>query len=323
MLIRTILIIISITLSICMTAEHASCYWIWTPQTKRWINPKYAPKDTPKEQLLYAMDFFEAKDYKKALTEFEKIIKYYKHSESASEAQYYIGRCYENLAKPHKAFESYQKVIENYPFTSRVDEIILRQFEIGERLYRGEKMKFLGVGLKAFPEQIIEIYKKVVSNAPYSSYAPTAQFRIGELYKRLEFYEEARDAFSKIVEDYPDSEVAAEAKFQVALCSSAASSKSGYDQRLTGKAVEEFEEFAREYPDSELVKKAREEMDQLVEKKADSYLKIAEFYERIGKIESAAIYYNKVLSEFSDASVAPYAFERLKVVEKKLERRKR
>jgi hypothetical protein len=62
----------------------AHSYWVWTPETKKWINPKYAPKDTPKEQLLYAMDFFEAKDFKRALGEFRKIIRHYRRSEAAS-----------------------------------------------------------------------------------------------------------------------------------------------------------------------------------------------------------------------------------------------
>lgn len=310
--------LVIVTISIFMTAESAFCYWIWTPQTKRWVNPKYAPKDTPKEQLLYAMDFYEAEDYKKALAEFKKIIKYYKRSEAASEAQYYIGRCYENLDNPYAAFEAYQRVIDNYPFTHRVDDIIKRQFDIGEKLYKGEKTKFLGVPLKAMPEQIIDVYKKVVSNAPYSKHAPLAQFRIGELYKKLEFYEEAREAFQKIVEDYPNSDVAGEAKFQVALCASCASGKSGYDQQLTAQAIEGFEEFAREHPDSELVKKAREEKRQLIDKRANSYFKIARFYERIGRYNSAYIYYNKILEEFQDSSVAPTALERLKVVEKRL-----
>lgn len=316
-------ILISVTISVFIMTESGLCYWIWTPQTKKWVNPKYAPKDTPKEQLLYATDFYEAKDYKKALAEFKKIIKYYKRSEAASEAQYYIGRCYENLDNPYGAFEAYQNVIDNYPFTNRVDEIIKRQFDIGEKLYKGEKTKFLGVSLKAVPEQIIEVYKKVVSNAPYSKYAPQAQFRTGELYKKLEFYEEAREAFQKIVEDYADSDVADEAKFQVALCASFASGKSGYDQQLTAQAVEEFEEFAREHPDSELVKKAQEEKRHLVNKRANSYFKIARFYERIGRYNSAYIYYNKILEEFRDSSVAPTALERLKVVENRLKKKGR
>lgn len=319
---RIRIIFIIITIFISAIAKPAFSYWIWTPQTKRWVNPKYAPKDTPKEQLLYAMDFYEEGEHKKALGEFRKIIKYYKRSEAASEAQYYIGLCYEKLQKPYPAFEAYQKVIDDYPFTQRTDEITERQFNIGERLFEGGKTKILGVGFRAFPEQIAEVYKKVVLNAPYSKYAPIAQYRIGELYKRVEFYAEAQEAFEKIVENYPDSDVAAEAKFQVAFCASVASGKSGYDQELTKEAIKEFEEFARQHPDSELVKEAREEKRQLIDKRADSYFEIARFYERVGKYESASLYYNKILEEFPQTAVLPNTLERLEVVERRLSRKK-
>ncbi|NCA92834.1 tetratricopeptide repeat protein, partial [bacterium] len=253
---RLIYIIIFIHLA---HAGTGYCYWVWTPETRKWINPKYAPKDTPKEQLLYAMDFFEAKDYKKALSEFGKIIRHYRRSEAASEAQYYMGLCYENMDYPYQAFESFQKVIDDYPFTQRTEDIVNRQFDIGNRLYEGEKTKFFGLKFKALPEQIIDVYKKVVSNAPYSPNAPVAQFRVGELYKKISFYQEAREAFQKIVDDYPDSDVAQEAKFQLALTASVASSGSSYDQSLAEQALDEFEEFKRSHPDSELVKTVEKE----------------------------------------------------------------
>jgi outer membrane protein assembly factor BamD len=319
--IRLILTIIIITLF--LDAGKAYSYWVWTPETKRWINPKHAPKDTPKEQLLYAMDFFEAKDYKKSLDEFRKIIKYYKRSEAASEAQYYIGRCYEEMRYPYQAFEAYQKVIDDYPFTQRTDEIVKRQFEIGNSLYEGEKTKFLGLRFKAIPEQIIDVYKKVVMNSPYSEYAPVAQLRIGELYKKIEFYNEARDAFQKILDDYPDSSVIQEAKFQLALTAAVASSGSSYDQSFAKQAQKEFEEFKRQHPDSELVKSAEKEKKEIIEKRAVHYMQNARFYERIGKRDSALIYYNKVIDEFPESSVAPDALTRLKIIQKRIDKSKK
>ena len=313
---RLILIIVALLLLYNTTA--GCCYWIWTPQTKKWINPKYAPKDTPKEQLLYSMDFFYAKEYKKALVEFNKIIKFYKRSEAASEAQYYIGRCYEELNNPYHAYEGYQKVIDDYPFTQRTDEIVKRQFDIADKLYNGENTKFLGISFKAIPEQIIDIYKKVVSNAPYSEYAPIAQFRIGELYKRIDFYQEARDAFQKVLDDYPDSDMATDAKFQVAMCAAIASGGSDYDQSLAEKAMDEFDEFAKQNPDSELVKKALKEKKDIIDKRADYYLKTARFYERIGKYKAASIYYHKILNELPSASTAGVAKQRLKIIEKRI-----
>jgi outer membrane protein assembly factor BamD len=301
----------------------AHSYWVWTPETKKWINPKYAPKDTPKEQLLYAMDFFEAKDFKRALGEFRKIIRHYRRSEAASEAQYFIGRCYEAMNYPYQAFEAYQKVIDDYPFTQRTDEIVMLQFEIGNALYEGEKTKFLGLRFKAIPEQIIDVYKKVVSNAPYSQYAPMAQFRIGELYKKIAFYKEARDAFQKVVDDYPNSDIAMEAKFQLALTASVASGGSSYDQSLAEQAQKEFEAFKKAHPDSDLVEKAEKQKREMVEQRAEYYFNTARFYERIGKRESAAIYYNKIIDEFPEASSAPAALERLKVIQKRIDRMKK
>jgi outer membrane protein assembly factor BamD len=314
---------ITIILVFACFIQSAHAYWVWTPETRKWVNPKYAPKDTPKEQLLYAMDFFEAKEYKKALTEFRKIIRHYRRSEAASEAQYYIGRCYEEMEYPYQAFEAYQKVIDDYPFTQRTEEIVARQFDIGNRLYEGEKTKFFGLKFKALPEQVIEVYKKVVANAPYSKDAPIAQFRVGELYKKISFYQEARDAFQRIVDDYPDSSIAQEARFQLALTASVASGGSGYDQSLAKQAQEEFDEFKRAYPDSELVKKAEQERKEITEKRAAHYMENARFYERVGKYESAIIYYDKILDEFPYTLSASPALERSDALKKRLNKKKK
>ena len=313
-----IFIIIIILFVLLSDVPASLSYWIWTPQTKRWINPKYAPKDTPKEQLIYALDIFEAKDYNRALDEFKKVVSYFKRSEAAAEAQYYIGRCHEELGNPYQAYEAYQATMDNYPFSQRTDEIIKREYNIAEKLFQGEKVKLVGLRVNAVPEQIIEIYKKVVKNAPYGEFAPTAQYRMGELYKRLHFYPEALEAFQKVVTDYPDTKIAKDAEFQVAICASAGSSGSAYDQELTTKAIEKFEEFAEKHPDSELVKEAQKEKADLTEKKANSIFKVAKFYEKRGKYKSAIIYYEDIVNNFSITKAAPLAMERIQILKRKV-----
>ena len=315
---KLLLIVTIISVSLLLSTATSFSYWMWTPETKKWINPKYAPKDTPKEQLLYAMDLFETGEYRKALEEFKRLIAYYERSESAAEAQYYMGRSHEELQNPYHAFEAYQQVIERYPFSQRIDEVIEREYDIGERLFNGEKVKFVGMAFKATSEQIIEVYKKIVSNAPYSQYAPMAQYRIGELNKRLHFYREAVEAFQRIVTDYPDSELADDAEFQVAICASAGSSDSAYDQKLTAKAMEKFEEFSRNHPDSEFVQEAKGEISELTEKKAKSLYETAEFYEKRRKYASAVIYYEDIVENFSTASVAPLAMEKVEILRRKI-----
>lgn len=52
----------------------------------------------------------------------------------------------------------------------------------------------------------IEIFKRIVDKNPYSEYASSAQYKLGVLYMQLNRYEEARDAFGGVIDNYPDSE---------------------------------------------------------------------------------------------------------------------
>ena len=54
-------------------SNTAWAYWVWTPGTKKFINPKNAVKDSPKEQFDWGMNFYNAKDFQRAATEFEKL----------------------------------------------------------------------------------------------------------------------------------------------------------------------------------------------------------------------------------------------------------
>src|SRR3989338_4867648 len=74
---------------------QSSAFWVWTPETNKWVNPKFSVKDTPQEQLDFALEFFQAEDYPKAVNEFEKLIKYYPRAREAAEAQYHIGLSFE------------------------------------------------------------------------------------------------------------------------------------------------------------------------------------------------------------------------------------
>ena len=83
--------------------------WFWTSETDKRINPKGGLKDTVEEQFKQAMDLYEAEDYKLAISEFNKLVKFYPDSKYAPMAQYYVGRNYEDIE------EYYHTVIEELP----------------------------------------------------------------------------------------------------------------------------------------------------------------------------------------------------------------
>ncbi len=314
------LLIVSVILFSLAQTTMAHAYWLWTPDSKKFVNPKYAVKDNPKEQYDWAMSFYEAKDYQRATAEFEKLTKNYEYSEYAARSQYYVGLCYENMGKFYLAFQNYQKTIDNFPHIDNMDEIIAREFNIANIYAVKESPKVLGTDIMTSMERAIEIYKKVVDNSPYGKLADEAQFKLGMALKKVERYDEAIMAFQKIVDDYPSSKFVEEAKYEVATCAYKSSLKPDYDIESTNKAIKAFEEFSQENSTNDLSKEASATIQRLKDKSAEKSMSVAKFYESQKHYESAIIYYQDVVDRFPDSSLINTA--EAKIVELKKKRKK-
>jgi len=302
-------------LLICLFASPAHAYWIWTPKSGKFINPKALPKPTPKEQFEFAKGFYDLKKYQDAQREFKKLIKAYPKSAEAAEAQYYLGLTEESQSNYYEAFLAYQRVIDKYPFSERIQEIIEREFKLGEKFMAGEKRKAIGITLPV-DNPAIEIFQKVVDNSTFGPLAAAAQYKLGLVLKSLMRYYEAEEAFNKVITNYPASEWAEAARFQIASCRAAVSRSPDYDQWATNEAKEKFEEFVREHPDAVLSRDAEKSIEELNEKEAESTFNIARFYERQKAYDAAKIYYEEVTRNYSQSPWSAKAMERLQVLEK-------
>lgn len=294
----------------------AQAYWIWTPKTGKWVNPKLAVKATPKEQFDSAKGLYDIKSYEDAKREFKKLLKSYPKSSEAAEGQYYLGLIEEAQGNLYEAFQAYQKVIDKYPFSQRIQEIIEREYKIGETFMAGAKRKTLGLALPV-ENPAVEIFTKVVENSTYGPLAAKAQYKLGLVLKGLGQYYEAEDAFNKVISNYPDSEWAPAAKFQIASTRAAVSRSPDYDQGATKDAKQKFEEFIQEHPDAVLSRQAEDNIQQLRNKEAEGSYNIAGFYEKQRDYKAAEIYYNDIINNYPDSLWAAKALARLQIIEKR------
>lgn len=291
-------------------------YWIWTPEIGRWINPKYAVKATAEEQFKWASKLYEEKDYSKAAGEFERLVVKFPNSKYAPSSLYYQGLCLEQLDYYYQAYSSYDRVLREYPTFENIAEIIEKEFKIGEAFLAGEKRK--AMGLKLFPstDSAIEIFTSIAENAPFSDYGAKAQFKVGVALKKTKRYIEAKEAFDKVILNYPESAVAEEARYEVANCSFLATGKPEYEQTQTREAIDEFSQFLGETKNEDLTKQAEEQLLALQEKDAEHLYEIAGFYEKMKKYESAGIYYKEIIDKYPKTSFADKAKEKLDVLPK-------
>jgi outer membrane protein assembly factor BamD len=297
-----------------LSASPAYPYWIWTPKTNKWVNPKRMVKPTPKEQFDFANGLYEIKNYKEAKLEFRKVLQHYPKSIEAAESQYYLGLIEEAQSNFYEAYLAYQKVIDKYPFSERIPQIIEREYKIAEMFMSGTKRKAMGVTLPV-DNPAIEIFSKVVENSTYGPLASSAQYKLGLVLKSLSRYYEAEEAFNKVISNYPDSEWVEAAKFQIASCRAALSRGPYYDQGATKEAKEKFEEFVKEHPDAVLSRQAEENINQLNEKEAENNYNIARFYEKQKSYEAARLYYNDVIKNYSNSIWAAKALERTQILD--------
>ena len=306
------ILIILYTFSLSYQAE---AFWLWFPKTKKLINPKHAAKDTPEEQYKWAMRFFKKKEYARAAEEFTLLTAHFKDSDLAPEAQYYAGRSYEEAGKPYPAFTAYQKTIDSYPFTKRIDEIIEREYNLGRDLYKKHSGKLMGKELMTDLDRAGEIFKIVRENAPFGIYADKAQFMLGQCHKKSEQYNEAIDAFQLLVDEYAKSNLVEKAKYEVAQCTYLASLKSDYDQELTDEAIEEFKRVAASQTGGVLTEDAKAAVSLLENKKAKSLFKTAQFYEKQKHYKSAVIYYKEIIKKYPESSFSNFSIENLGKIE--------
>jgi len=318
---KNILIVMLVLGVVCGVCCRAEAFWIWSSETGKWSNPKYDPeKGHPEEQLAFIEGLFNKGNYQESLVQAKRLLAYYPESKEAPEAQYYMGRVYEKTSKLYVAYQAYQKVIDKYPYNERFKEILQRELDIGQKFLEGRKRKIWKVSVSFMVEDpAVEIFIKVVENAPYGEYAPVSQYKLGLAYKRIGLFEEARDAFQDLIEKYPDSEWIDAANYQLAEVALGGSLPSDYDQQMTEEAVRKFEEFVKEHPDAKLSEKAREEIGDLRKREAKKQYDTARFYETRKEYTSACIYYEYLINEFPQTEWAEKGKKRLERIKDKCE----
>ena len=288
-------------------------YWLWTPKTGKWVNPKDTVK-APKDQLESAKGLFDGGKYEEAKREFKKILKAYPKSAEAAESQYFLGLTEDKQGNLFEAYKAYQTVVEKYPFSERIGDINAREFAIGEQFMAGAKRKALGMALPV-ENPAIEIFTKIVENAPYGPLAAKSQYKLGLVLKGLARLEEAEEAFGKVISTYPDSEWVESAKFQLADTKAAISKGPDYDQGASKEAKEQYEDFVKSNPDAELSKEAEKNIGKLKDKEAESDFNAGRFYEKQKQYDPARLYYEDIIKKNPGSAWAIKSQERIKIME--------
>lgn len=143
-------------------------------------------------------------------------------------------------------------------------------------------------------------FRIVILNSPGGSLSDKAQFYYAECHFKVKEYILAIAEYEKMTRMYANSEYVDDAQFQIGMSYYKLSPKAALDQSYTEKAIEEFQKFLEDYPDSELAPKTNELMKKCREKLAQKNFKNGESYRKRALYRSALVYYDFVLDNYYD-----------------------
>ena len=293
----------------------SQAYWVWSPEEGKFINPEGAEEGSFEDRYDDAMRFYKEKDLKAAEDRLKEILKENPGSSIAPEAQYRLGTIYEESGDYLKAFKTYKKLIDSYPQTDRFNEVIEREFRIGNLFLSGKKAKFAGLEIMPSLPNAVKVFQHIVQVAPYSEFGDQAQFHLGLAYKKSKRFNDSLEAFQGLIDQYPQSEFVPKARYQVAETSFKRSASQFRNQRALESASKQVDRFLTHHGDTESSEKAAKLRQVIDEKNAEKNYRTGLYYEKQHYLQSALIYYQDVARRYPDTHWGQKAAEKIKEIE--------
>lgn len=148
------------------------------------------------------------------------------------------------------------------------------------------------------------LFQHMLSDFPGSNLTDDAQFGLGQANQCQDDYITAIFEYERLLNEYPVSEFAPAARFQIGECYYQEARDIHHDQEETFKAIREYNRFIEDYPQSDLVKDAQARILELRDRLASKDVMIAQNYLKWGYVTSAQLYAKNVIDQFGDVEAA-------------------
>lgn len=289
-------------------------------------NPVYASKSKPfscqedAERYLIghykqACRYYREGNWRYAADEFEKVIHFFPASEEAIQASYYLGVCFYEMKEYDFANTEFSNYIKAAAQPAFFEEAVAYKFDIAEHFKCGKKRR--PFKMRYFPKWIsgqslaLVIYDEVVVALPNHELAVSALYAKADLLQSMGNYREAVDAYQTLIRRFPRHERVPECYLRIAQAYCLQSAYEFQNPDILAFAELNVRKFRDEFPRDERVEEAEGYVRRIKEMYAKGLCDIGLFYERKGKPDAAAIYYQSSIEEFPDTQVADFCRSRL------------
>lgn len=207
-----------------------------------------------------------------------------------------------------KAVRSYDKFLAEFPSSEFYEAALSRQFDIATAFLGGQKKSLLGgaVKLKGY-EEGAKIMAGITDREGDSPIGIKAAVAVAQSLEQRAKYEEAYHKWSEIASRWPTGQTARDAALAMARCKHASYRGPKYDASYLISANSYYQSFKLRYPAEADEIGVDEILEQISEQLAYKQFNIGRYYQQIGNIQSANVYYQMVMDNWPGSTVAEMA----------------
>jgi outer membrane protein assembly factor BamD (BamD/ComL family) len=215
-----------------------------------------------------------------------------------------------------EAFDTYQAAIDRYPMHLKYEDAVKPQLEIANLEYNSIKDSD---SIFTNRQISIDMYKKIVTNAPFASNSPSLLLRVAILQKEDDQEEESIQSYRTIVKRYRTTSEAGYARINLAQHYINLLDKIEGDQRLIDEAKSELILFTQQFKSHPMLAEAKRRLKQIFNIEAERLYLLAVFYNRQEtphyRPDAAKRYLYKLLIEYGESEYTEQAQTLLKSID--------
>ena len=291
--------------------------WFEASSEANSIDASSEVQDAAGQLLAVAKEKYAAGNLSSAKRTLKKVIKKYPASNSTAEALTLRANIYMEQELWTKGFDDLQDVITKHADYEHFDRVIADQFDCATALMEGARGRILWVfpGFKQYGTSAKQ-FEQIVSNAPYSDYAPLALMNVALVSEKTNEPEQAIDALDRLINYYPQSMLAPDAYYNLAQTYSDLVQGYEYDQGSTRRAISYYEDFLILFPSSNYTGEVEANLRKMENQLASSRLDLGDFYYYYRNNNTAAlVFYNEAITIEPDSDAAEEASLRIADIE--------
>jgi outer membrane protein assembly factor BamD (BamD/ComL family) len=292
-------------------ARRLDSGWVWTKKTG-WYNPARAVRSTASELLEQSNEAQRSEQYADSAYGYSLLIDTYPSAPEVEPALLQLIEARFQLREYDAALAAIDRLLARKPSTEITTQILQRKYEIALGLLTGDfRRGWLGLAFSS-QDYAVELLDKLVEAFPFQSFSDDALYHIGNYYFRAERYEEAELVYQRLIKDYPKSDWAANAEYQLGAAALKRLKGVDYDFAPVDEAEKRFFRYLAIHQTGDRVKAAREGLAEISRLRAERLYKSAQHYLRRGEVKAVRYYLQKLLREHSETPVAISARRLLK-----------